>query len=278
MNGRFFHKLSLAAILDRPQMDNILPGIETLLFCDESKFYINDGDFEDAIYYFAVSVEKRKVPDVNREFKAILAKHKVQFDVYHSTTAFKKSRPRPDLMNDLVQLIIQNRLNCFCYKYSKSLFFEPTKHLTKFNNDIISFKKVEFQALFYFLTILNTYVRDFVPNLLKREISMYFDRNVYGVSDIEAFKFPSEDFVLKQMTFTEKSLISLLSLPDFLGYIFRNSKKSQNKVQFGDKSIEVSNLVINSYKGLADINTAGLFRFIDVDKNILGKALQIDIE
>lgn len=259
-------------------MDNILKGIETILFCDESKFYINDGDFEDAIYYFAVSVEKKMVPNVSREFKGILAKHKVKSDVYHSTSVFKESRPRIKLMSDLVQIIIQNRLQCFCYKYSKGVFFEPTKHLKKFNNDIINFEKVEFQALFYFLTILNTYLRDTIPSLLKKEISMYFDRNVYGVADIEAFNFPSEYFILKQMTFSEKSLISLLSLPDLFGYIFRKSKKSQNKVQFGDKKIETSPLVINSYKCLAEIDSAGLFRFIDVDKNILGKALQIDID
>lgn len=263
---------------DNNVMDNILTGIETILFCDETKFYVNDGDFEDAIYYLAVSVDKRKVPDIHREFNAVLAKHKVKVATYHSTTVFKESRPRTALMDDLVQVIIHNKLNCFCYKYSKSLFFEPTKHLAKFNNDIIDFNKVEFQALFYFLTILNTYLRDSVPLLLKKEISMYFDRNVYGVNDIEAFNFPSSDFILKQMTFTEKSLISLLSLPDFLGYIFRKSKKSQNKVQFGDKKIETSQLVINSYKCLTQISSAGLFRFIDIDSKIFSEALQINIE
>ena len=259
-------------------MDNILQGIETILFCDESKFYINNGDFENAIYYFAVTVEKRKVPYVNREFNATLKKHNVKSKTYHSTSVFKEARPRIDLMDDLTDIIIQNRLNCFCYKYLKDIFFEPTKHLAKFNTEISNFEKVEFQALFYFLTILNTYLRDSNPTLLKKEISMYFDRNVYGVTDIEAFTFPSEDFVLKQMTFTEKALISLLSLPDFLGYIFRKSKKSQNKVQLGDKTIETSLLVINSYKCLVAIHKAGLFRFIDIDKSILEKALQIEFE
>lgn len=259
-------------------MDNILKGIETILFCDESKFYLNDGDFEDAIYYFAVTVEKRMVPNVYQKFNGILVNHKVKSKVYHSTSVFKETRPRKALMNDIVQFIIQNKLQCFCFKYSKELLFEPTKHLDKFNNEILNFESAEFQALFYFLTILNTYIRDFIPHQLKREISMYFDRNVYGVKDTEAFNFPSDDFVLKQMTFAEKSLISLLSLPDFFAYIFRKSKKSQNKVQFGDKTIETSNLVVNSYKGLAEINSAGLFRFINIDKDILAKALQINIK
>ncbi|MBB6237799.1 hypothetical protein HDC90_002421 [Pedobacter sp. AK013] len=113
------------------------------------------------------------------------------------------------------------------------------------------------------------------PNLLKREIVMYFDRNVYGVNEVEAFNFPSDHFILKTMTFSEKSLVSLLSLPDFFGYIFRKSKKSQNKVQSGDNSLETSKLVINSYKGILEIKHAGLFHFIDVDKNILDQALQV---
>lgn len=251
-----------------------MEGIETLLFCDETKFYINDGDLEDVIYYFAVSVEKSMVQKINNDFKMILSKHKVKAPIYHSTTVFKEGRPRTALMDELVQLIIQNNLNCFCYKYSKALFFEPTKQLGKFNNDIINFDKIEFQALFYFVTVLNTYVRDAVPRLLKRDIVMYFDRNVYGVKDIEAFNFPSGHFVLNRMTFSEKSLISLLSLPDFVGYMFRKSKKSQDKIQNGDTSIETSTLVINSYKGLTGIEKAGLFRFIEVDQNILNQALQ----
>jgi len=105
---------------------------------------------------------------------------------------------------------------------------------------------------------------------------MCFDRNVYGKSDIESFIFPPSNFVLKQMTFSEKSLIRLLSLPDFFGYIFRKSKKSQNKAQFGEKIIETSCLAINCYKCLVAINAAGLFRFIDIDKNILEKALHFN--
>lgn len=79
------------------------------------------------------------------------------------------------------------------------------------------------------------------------------------------------------MTFSEKSLISLLSLPDFFGYIFRKSKNSQNKVQFGDNTNETSELVINCYKCLTDINNAKLFHFLDVDSNVLGRALKIEI-
>lgn len=245
-------------------MDNILKGVETILFCDESKFDLNDHDHEDAIYYFAVAVEKVKVPIIHKEFNNLLLKHRVQTKRYHSTDIFKKIRPRVALMDDLSEIIIRNRLLCFCYKYDKSLLFEPTKQLQKLGDNIINFESPEHQALFYFLMELNTYLKDKNPLLLKKEISMYFDRGVYGVDDIQAFNFPNELFILNQMTHVEKSLISLLFLPDFFGYIFRKSKKSQNKVQFGDKSIESSLLTINSYKCLVNITTAKLFKFINL--------------
>lgn len=98
---------------------------------------------------------------------------------------------------------------------------------------------------------------------------MYFDRNVYGVNEVEAFNFPSDHFILKRMTFSKKSLVNLLSLPDFFGYIFRKPKKSQNNVQGGDITLETSKLAINSYKRIVEITEAGLFHFIDVDKTIL---------
>lgn len=125
------------------------------------------------------------------------------------------------------------------------------------------------------MTTVNTYLRDEKAGLLKREIAMFFDRNVYGVKDVEAFNFPSEHFILKQMTFTEKSKISLLLLPDFFGYIFRKSKISKDKVDFGDKTIETSTLTINSFKNLTTINAAQLFHFIDASQENIEKAMKL---
>lgn len=249
-------------------------GIETLIFCDETKFNITNGDKEDAIYYFGISVEKENVSSIDKEIKGVLQKYNVKAEVFHSTKIFRETRPRKNLMNELSNVIIKNKLKCFCHKYAKTDLFEATKILRKFNNEIIAFDKLEFQALFYFVAILNTYLRDGKPNLLKQEILMFFDRNVYGVEDTEGFKFPTEHYVLKQMTFTEKSKISLLCLPDFFGYIFRKSKISQNKVDFGDINIETSKLTINSYKNLYQINSAKLFYFIAADLEKIEQALK----
>lgn len=249
-------------------------NIETILFCDETKFYTTNGDHEDAIYYFGVSARKQQIALLDEKFKEVLLKHKVRSQVFHAKSVFKEKRPRVRLLNELCRIIIENSLQCFCYKYPKAKVFEPTKILNKFNSSIINFDKAEFQALFYFLTILNTFIRDEKPNLLRREIAMYFDRNVYGVNDTESFEFPSEYFVLNRMTFTERSNISLLGLPDLFGYIFRKAKISQNKAEFGDTSIESSPLTVNAYKCLLDINAAGLFHFIDITISTVEKSLK----
>jgi hypothetical protein len=255
-------------------MNDPLIGIETLMFCDETKFSVNDGDHEDAIYYFCVAVNKSMAQKISKEFKEALSKNKIQAPTFHSTTIFKEIRPREQLMNDICNLIVKNRLHCFCFKYSKASLFESTKALSYLDdNNLFNFKSQEFQALFYLLIILNTHLRDHQPEMLSRDIVMYFDRNVYGKTETEAFNFPTEHFVVKRMTFSEKSLISLLSLPDFLGYIFRKSKKSQNKVQFGNNELEKSNLVINSYLSILEIEKNGLFHFLEIDNNNLQKAL-----
>lgn len=127
-----------------------LENIETLIFCDETKFNVANNHKEDAIYYFGIAVLKSEVRKVHEQIQEVLQRHKVKAEVYHSTKVFRESRPRVNLMDDLAQVIIQNRLKCFCYKYEKNKLFSETKILNKFNNDILDFNKSEFQALFYF--------------------------------------------------------------------------------------------------------------------------------
>lgn len=255
-------------------MNNPFPGVQTLIFCDETKFSIENGDKENATYYFGVCVEKAHVPTVNNEVKDVLQRHKVKTEVFHATKIFREKRPRPYLMEDLNNVIIKNRLRCFCHKYSKTDLFETTKLMSKFNNDILDFNNPEYQALFYFLSILNLYLRDIKPHLVKKGIAMFFDRNVYGIDETESFKFPDEYYEIKQMTFTEKSKISLLCLPDFFGYIFRKSKISQNKAAFGDNTLETSVLTINAYKNLLNISAEHLFDFIETDLEKIEQALK----
>ncbi|RZK23314.1 MAG: hypothetical protein EOO43_08595 [Flavobacterium sp.] len=260
------------------QTENIFEGVEALIFCDESKFYINNSDPEDAIYYFGITVKRDQVKPIHEQFKALLEKHRVQTSTFHSTTIFKETRPRKPLMSEIADIIISNKLHCFCFKYDKSKLFEPTRNLKHHNNEIFDFEDMEFQALFYFLLYLNTYLRDSNSSLFHDKVIAYFDRNVYGKKEIEAFKAPHEEFVVKRMTFSEKSLISLLALPDFFGYIFRKAKLSLNKSQSGNMELETSPLVLNSYSMLLKITEAKLFHFLEVDTSILGQALKINFE
>jgi hypothetical protein len=251
-----------------------LKDIETILFCDETKFSTNNGDVEDAIYYFGISVLKTDVPKISKEFKDLLIKHRIKTPTFHSTTVFKKGKGRQGLMEDLTKMFISYRLYCFCVKYEKSWMLEPTRNLNFLNSDIIDFNSQEFQALFYYLTTLNMYLQNSTLKL-KEDILLFFDRNVYGKRETEEFRFPDENFIFNKMTFVNKSEISLLALPDFLGYIFRKSKISQNKVDQGDTSLETSEQVISSYDCMLKLNEAGLFKFIQTDENKIKEAIEL---
>ena len=171
-----------------------LKDVGTLFFCDETKFSKNDQDTEDAIYYFAVAVPKRDVPKISNEFNELLIKRRIQAKTFHSTSVFKKNRVREELMTDLTSLLINNHLSCFCIKYEKSWMLEPTKRLNYLNNDILKFNNAEFQALFYFLVILNLFLTEANATDLEKKYIMYFDRNVYGKESTEVFNFPDENF------------------------------------------------------------------------------------
>ncbi|MDR6465941.1 hypothetical protein [Chryseobacterium sediminis] len=252
-------------------------NINTLFFCDETKFSIKNGDIENAIYYLGIAVNKNDVAKIDAQLKAIISKHRIQSSTLHSNKLFKEPKPREKLMTDLVSLIIKNKLHCFCYKYQKDLFFNKTQILNKFNNEILNFNNSEFQALFYYLIILNTYLRDINSSLLTKDIIMYFDRNVYGVNDTDEFIFPNENFILKQMTFCEKSEVSLLFLPDFVGYLFRKSKLSKDKYDSGNLNLEKSLLTIHCYKNMVELSDKGLFHFLDINEQILQKAIELII-
>lgn len=254
----------------------MLEDIEILFFADESKFSLNNGDFEDSIYYFCVAVKKNYVSIITDKFNEILLKHRVQTEVYHSTKIFRERKSRKRLMTDITDMIIDNKLDCYIVKYKHNLLFNITKnyfsHLN--DNDIINFDNPEFQAVFYFVSLLNVYLKEKVQ-IQDKTGYMFFDRNVYGKNDIEAFNFPYENFVVTGMTFCEKSKIKLLSLPDFIGYIFRKSKNSFNKSESGSKEIETSTLVINAYTSLLKIKNTNLFHFIEIDNDTLEKSIKL---
>lgn len=261
-------------------MNTPFSNIETLFFCDESKFYLNNGDFEDALFYFAIPVHKNEVKTVNDEFDAILKKHRIQSSVFHATRIFRGKKHRPDLIKDITDLIISHGLLCFCFKYPKNAVFEQTKLLDYLNDgDMFDFNDPEFQALFYFLILLNTHLVEDQRLNLPGPYQMFFDRNVYGKEDTEAFNFPHPNFAIKGMTFCEKSNISLLALPDFFGYVFRQVKNFQNKMD-ANQNPQPDELILACQESLFAINKAGLFFLIHLQDYLpnLGKALNINFD
>jgi hypothetical protein len=245
---------------------NVFDDVQTILFCDESKFSIKDGNAEDAIYYFGVAMPIKFKNQLQLDFSLLLEQSALQTPVFHSTVIFKERRPRLALMSAICDLIIKYRLHCFCFKYYKPDLFEATKYLNYLNDgDSVNFNNPEFQAVFYFITLLNTHLRDDKPKLLSPKLMLFFERNLYGRNETEDFNFKDDSMLIKHMTFVDKEKILLLALPDFLGYIFRKAKISFNKSQRGDLSLETSKLVINSYCSLLRISEAGLFHFLGID-------------
>lgn len=241
--------------------------VESIIFCDESKFYLSDNNSENAIYYFGVATSTRNAPNVRDQLNDLLGSFRLRSKVFHSSDVFTNTRPRKDYMDALTHFIVGHKLHCFCFKYQTDLLYGPTLNLKYLNDgNVIDFTKREFQALFYFVTCLNTYLRDDRPFLIQKKVQMFFDRNVYGTHEIEAFNFLRDDFLMKAMTFVDKETLQALALPDFFGYIFRKAKISLNRGQAGDTALETSPLVLNCFESLDKIRRHGLFHFVDIDK------------
>lgn len=249
--------------VNRPIVMSELRYINTFFFVDETKFSVNDSDFEDSIYYIAIAVRKQEIYKINLLLESLIDKYRLEKG-FHATKVFKEKKPNQDLMFDFCNLIISNKLRCYCFKYSKSKFYEASKAVfQKYNNEILNFNNPEFQALFYF--VQNLIETLYHVNYFESKGLLFCDRNIYGKNDMECFDFES-DSTIKRMIFLSRKKIKLLALPDYFGFIFRKSKNSFNKVEFGDTSIEKSVLIINCFGCLIEINKAGLFSFLDMDK------------
>jgi hypothetical protein len=255
-------------------MNYDIEDIRTLIFCDETKFEINNGDPENAIYYLGVAVSREVVRTIETEWKQILLQFRVQASVFHASDIFKEKRARSLLMQALTRLIIENRLICFCSKYPKDQIFEQTKALSHLNSDYIDFNNKEFQAFFYFISTLNGYLTEEAPDLLEQKILLYCDRNVYGVAETDQFSFSETHYKFKKMVCVSKADIGSLALPDFLGYIFRKSKLFHNKVQEGNTD-SPSELTATSFRCMVDIAKAGLFKYLELNGQTLTTAINI---
>lgn len=55
-----------------------LDNVETIIFCDETKFDIRNKEPEEAIYYLAVATPKKNVASVYHDLKMLLNKHNIQ--------------------------------------------------------------------------------------------------------------------------------------------------------------------------------------------------------
>ena len=246
---------------------NRLKNVKSILFVDEIKFSKNNNDADDSFYFIGVLAKMEHIPEIREKFK------KITLDLekgFHATKVYKIKFPNSELMNSLTRLIVDYNLQCLVFKYDKNRFYDLTKkHLINLHfEESRKFTNHEFQALFYFLQVLELHLQTKL-NKVETPLRIYFDRLVYGINAPEEFKFDSEK--IETITFSGKSKIDLLALPDHFGYIFRNCRIKYNS-ENGSRSLSElkinesnSELLNNCISGLTSIFNSKLFVFLDID-------------
>lgn len=241
-----------------------LDKINTVFFCDESKYHTNNGELENAFYYFAIEIDRNLISEVNFKLKSIFQKCGMQADVFHSSKIFSEKNTRNDLIRSITGLILDYKLKCICYKYQTDLAYPVLKKLNYLNDGgKINFNNAEFQALFFFVALLNSHLIEFPSQHLRPPFAMYFDKGIYGKKETDAIDPLIENYVIEWMSFTDKREIDLLALPDFFGYMFRKVKIMNNKIQFNIPA-ESSLLTEQCKKNLEKLVVNHLFIFIDL--------------
>jgi hypothetical protein len=126
----------------------------------------------------------------------------------------------------------------------------------------IDFNNQEFQALFFLIQAFDSYLSSNKKSIQEKAV-VFFDRNVYGRKDTEAYDFENSQ-PIKRMVFVQKKKIDLLALPDFFGFMFRKSKLYHNQKDLVLNPAE-TRLISHCHNALTAITKAGLFRFLNLD-------------
>jgi len=241
--------------------------VESVIFCDESKYSIKDNNAEDAVYYFAIIVPKSLIKTVTKEFESLYAAEAIQAPIFHAKKIFKSRHPRLRFMGALTNLLIEFRLYALCFKYDRSKLYEAAKIAFEHFNDgnLIDFNNPEFQALTFFGSLLDAELRSRKRHMVQGKCILFFEANVYGRERTEEMGFGDDEMVVKRVVFLLREKVKLMALPDFVGYIFRLSKISHNDAQIGKAGLESNPMVIYAWTCLIRLKEEGLFHFLDID-------------
>lgn len=246
---------------------NRLSKIKSILFVDEIKFSKNNNDVDDSFYFIGVLVKMESLAEIREKFGGISNNLEKGF---HATKVYKTKAPNTELMDNLTSLIIDYNLKCLVFKYDRERFYDLTKkHLLNLDfGEKEKFKNHEFQALFYFMQVLELYLQTKLKQI-ETPVRIYFDRGIYGVKNHEEFEFDSDK--IETITFCSKNKIDLIALPDHFGYIFQkcrikyNAKNSLGKLSELQISETNSKLLNNCISSLTSVFNNNLFEFLDID-------------
>src|ERR1700744_4732768 len=78
--------------------------VQTLIFCDETKFYQKLGDAEDIIVYLGVAIPKEILLRLTKDFDDLIFKYRIKSPVFHATSIFRERRPQPNIIRAIADL------------------------------------------------------------------------------------------------------------------------------------------------------------------------------
>ncbi|TAL33130.1 MAG: hypothetical protein EPN93_13915 [Spirochaetes bacterium] len=251
------------AVKDRiKQFQNMshLENIKSYIFIDETKFNTLNNDIDNSLYYFGIIVPKEIITKIETDFLNLINhSHKG----FHAKDEYKEKNVNSDLMKAMTDLIINNKLICLAFKYDKDFLYEKTKILKRLNFEVNRLNNHEFQALFWFIQVVEFYFNTKLIEKINFPLLAFFDRGVYGINEIEGKQLDSK--YIEQMLFVKRNKIKLLSLPDHFGYIFRKCR-SKNR---NDLNTKLNNSIY--VQELIRITNNYLFYYLDFDEYLKGK-------
>ena len=213
-----------------------------------------------ALFYWCIVVPKWKVSIVQKGVRE-LVKDPGRF---HAKDKYKLKSPDLNLMRDLTQLIIANKIECLCFPFFKGWLKSPrllALQEVQFTNHKLRLEDYRVVSFYLLVHYLNWYV----PRYLAFQAQMWLvgDRKILGFDDKWKI-FPGGRVLnmIDRILINTRKDVPLLVLPDHVGHISWKSKK-----QFADgaedsvaKNARMSPGFNEAVIQCNSVSAAGLFR------------------
>lgn len=236
--------------------------VNNYVFIDEVEHNVENNP---TMFYMCIVIIEREVDLINRLVIEMLSP--LGNKGFHAKKVYKKNSQFKNLTTELTNLIIDNKLLCICFSYSKKYTHSPRLKVLQ----EISFKGWDFdiqnyrQVGYYFLLhVLNSYL--FELGYMKK-YRLVVDEDVLKKYHI---MYPGENGVLNNIEGiygASPKQAPILNLSDHIGFLFgkclRSLEINDSKMCFKpvESQIEIFRLCRDN---LFDIASRGLFKYYDI--------------